>query len=108
MRIQCKFSQIIHSYSCYFRLQGASERDIVHCGLEFTMRDQPRYVVHLTPRDHNKGERRLSISCTCSQQRKLGRTRATRKSDYCVRYKDERTLISALLYSFTESKFSRA
>ena len=104
MRVQFKFSQIIHSHCCYFRLQGASKRDIIHSGLEFTIwRDQPKYVVHLTPRDHNKGERRLSFSYTFSQQRKQRRTRATRKSDYCVRYKDERTLISALLYSFTES-----
>ena len=107
MRIQFKFSQIIHSDWCYFRLQGASERDIVHSGLEFTV-ERSAEVRHLTPRDHNKGERRLSISYTFSQQRKQRRTRATRKSDYCVRHKNERTLISALLYSFTKSKFLRA
>ena len=96
MRIQCKFSQIIHSHCCYFRLQGASEGDIVHSGLEFTIERSTKVrLVHLTPRDHNKGERRLSISYTFSQQRKQGRTslRVTRKSNYCVRYKDERTLI---------------
>ena len=72
------------------------------------MRDQPRYVAHLTLRDHNEAERRLSISYTFSQQIKQRRTRATKKSDYCARYKVERTLISALLNSLTESKFSRA